>query len=227
MLDSPEEFAALAMSLTQEPDVEQTVESIAEFAKLGLDCEFAGVHIKHQRRVETAAASDPLISRADQLQTETGEGPCLDAVWEHDTFVVKDTATDPRWPTFGPMAAELGLHSVLSIRLSDTEQTLGALNLYSTRVREFDDDDIAVAHIFGRHASVALSAARREENLLNAIDARHLIGLAQGILMERYDLSADKAFAVLRRYSQDNNIKLRDVADQIINTKELPKHPLS
>ncbi len=225
MLSSPEEFAALAMSLTQEPDVEQTVGSIVEFAKVGLDCDHAGVHIKHQRRIETAAASDPVIARADELQTETGEGPCLDAVWEQDSFLVTDAATDPRWPTYGPMAAELGLHSILSVRLSDTEHTLGALNFYSTRVREFDEDDIAVAQILGRHASVALSIARREENLLTAIDARHLIGLAQGILMERYGLSADKAFAVLRRYSQDHNIKLRELADRVINTRELPESP--
>jgi GAF domain-containing protein len=222
MLDRSEEFAALAMALMNEPDVAQTIESIVEHARIGLEGDHAGVHIKRQRKVETAAASNPVISRADELQTETGEGPCLDAVWEQDTFVVKDIATDPRWPSFGPMAAELGLHSILSVRLSDTEQTLGALNIYSTRLREFDADDIAVAQIFGRHASVALSTARREENLLNAIDARHLIGLAQGILMERYGLDASKAFAVLRRYSQDNNIKIRAVADQIVDTGQLP-----
>ena len=133
-----------------------------------------------------------------------------------------DTATDERWPRFSPLAAELGLHSMLSVRLFDSEQTLGALNLYSTSVRDFEEDDVAMAHIFGQHASVALATARREAGLRQAIDARHLIGQAQGILMERFDLTADQSFAVLRRYSQENNVKLRSVAAEIIETRQLP-----
>ena len=77
-------------------------------------------------------------------------------------------------------------------------------------------------HIFGQHASVALATARREAGLRQAIDARHLIGQAQGILMERFDLTADQSFAVLRRYSQENNVKLRSVAAEIIETRKLP-----
>ncbi len=89
-------------------------------------------------------------------------------------------------------------------------------------MRDFDEDDVAMAHIFGQHASVALATARREAGLRQAIDARHLIGQAQGILMERFDLTADQSFAVLRRYSQENNVKLRSVAAEIIETRQLP-----
>ncbi|MBA3233542.1 MAG: GAF and ANTAR domain-containing protein [Propionibacteriales bacterium] len=220
-MDKASEFADLAMAL-HDHDVEETLNDIAEFARKGLECDHAGLHITIGRRVETAAASDQLIKRAGEMQSEVGEGPCLDAVWEHDTFVVRDTATDDRWPVFGPMAADLGLHSILSVRLYDDAQTLGALNLYSTNVREFDSDDVALAHIFGSHASVALSSARKQEGLRRAVDARHLIGLAQGILMERFGLDVDQAFSVLRRYSQDNNVKLRDVAEHVIETRSLP-----
>jgi GAF domain-containing protein len=174
------------------------------------------------REIDTASATDEVIREADKAQERLGEGPCLQAVWDKTTYVVDDTVGDPRWPAFGPIAAELGLRSMLSVRLHTTEQTLGALNFYSSTARVFDDDDIALAHVFAQHASVALAVAKREKGLRQAIDARHLIGQAQGILMERYGLNADKAFAVLRRYSQDNNVKLRVVAERIISTRRLP-----
>ena len=215
-------FAQIALDLRDQPDVEETLQSIASYAQSALGTDHAGIHVVRNREIETAAATDPVIEHADKLQTELGEGPCLQAVWSHDSFLVHDTATDQRWPRFGPMAAELGLHSMLSIRLFDSEQTLGALNLYSTSLRDFDEDDVALAHIFGQHASVAFATARREEGLRQAIDARHLIGQAQGILMERFDLSADQAFSVLRRYSQERNVKLRTVASDIISTRRLP-----
>jgi AmiR/NasT family two-component response regulator len=82
-----------------------------------------------------------------------------------------------------------------------------------------------MAHVFAQHASVALATAKREEGLRVAIDTRHLIGQAQGILMERFGLTADKAFSVLRRYSQDHNVKLRDLAEELVNTRELPSAP--
>ena len=74
----------------------------------------------------------------------------------------------------------------------------------------------------GNDASVALAAARTESGLRQAMDGRHLIGIAQGILMERFDLSTDKAFAVLRRYSQDRNMKLRNVAAYVVESRGLP-----
>ncbi len=216
------EFAQMAVDLRDQPDVDETLASIASYARESLGTDHAGIHVVENRQILTAAATDPVIEHADKLQTELGEGPCLQAVWEQNTFLVHDTATDERWPRFGPLAAELGLHSMLSVRLFTAEQTLGALNLYSTAVRDFGRDDVAMAHIFGQHASVAFATARREEGLRQAIDARHLIGQAQGILMERFDLTADQSFAVLRRYSQENNVKLRSVAAEIIETRRLP-----
>lgn len=216
------EFAEMAMDLREQPDVEETLASIASYAQETLDADHVGIHIVRAKEIETAAATDPVIEMADKMQTELGEGPCLQAVWSHDTFLVHDTAADERWPRFGPLAAELGLHSMLCVRLFTSEQTLGALNLYSTAVRDFTEDDVAMAHVFGQHASVAFASARREQGLKQAIDARHLIGQAQGILMERFGLTADQAFAVLRRYSQENNVKLRTVAAEIIDTRQLP-----
>ena len=215
-------FAKMALALVAEPDVEETLSSVCEYARLALPCDYAGIHIVRSRQIETGAATDPLVEHAHKLQMEYDEGPCLDAIWNQDSFIVHDAATDDRWLSFGPAAAKMGLHSILSIRLFTYEQTLGALNLYSGEVREFSADDVALGHIFGQHASVAFASARKEEGLRQAIDARHLIGQAQGILMERFGLSGHQAFSVLRRYSQDNNIKLRTVAQHVITTRELP-----
>jgi hypothetical protein len=110
---------------------------------------------------------------------------------------------------------------MLGIRLHTTATTIGSLNLYDTRPDHFTEEDRDVAHIFARHAAVALSSARETANLCKAIDARRLIGQAQGILMERFDMDADQAFAVLRRYSQDHNVKLHVVAERLISTRTL------
>ena len=99
--------------------------------------------------------------------------------------------------------------------------TIGSLNLYDEEPNHFSVEDQQVAHILARHAAVALDSAKDTANLWRAIDARKTIGQAQGILMERFSIDADRAFAVLRRYSQDNNIKLHAVAERLIATRKL------
>lgn len=79
----------------------------------------------------------------------------------------------------------------------------------------------ALAEVIADHAAVAVANAKTESTLWQAIQARKLIGQAQGILMERFDLTDEQAFAVLRRYSQDSNTKLRDVAQRLIATRNL------
>ena len=111
---------------------------------------------------------------------------------------------------------------MLGTRLHTSESTIGSLNLYDVRPGAFTGEDRDVAHILARHAAVALAATREQANLWKAIDARQLIGQAQGILMERFALDADQAFGVLRRYSQDHNIKLHKVAAQLVETRRLP-----
>lgn len=220
------DFAEMALALHEEPDVEQTLERVVEYAQQATACHDAGLMLLHGGgRIETAVATDPRVGKADDLQTTLGEGPGRAAVESRSSVLVDDTATDPRWPAWGPQAAELGLRSVLSVRLHTGTATLGTLNLYGHQPGMFDDDDTDVAEIFGRHASIALASAREEDGLRQAIGARHLIGLAQGILMERYGLDADRAFAVLRRYSRNSNVKLRVVAERIIATGRLPDEP--
>jgi GAF domain-containing protein len=168
-------------------------------------------------------ATDPLVEQIDQLALDHGEGPALDVLGGGDRVLVPDTASEERWPVWAPKVAALGVRSALLVRLHTNSSTLGVLQLFDIEPDAFEGDDDAVAHILARHASVALATARQEASLWRAIDARKLIGQAQGILMERFDIDADKAFAVLRRYSQDYNLKLRDVAQRLIETRKLPR----
>lgn len=217
-----EDFARMAMEMRAEPTPEQTIDRVVAYAQDSVACDYAGVMVVRHQQIETAATTDPIVEKADQLQMECGEGPCLESVWRHDSFVIDDSATDRRWPAWGPRVAALGLRSMLSVRLFEPGHTLGALNLYARQTGAFDPMDVSIAHILARHASVALANSQAETTLARAVDARHLIGQAQGILMERFDLDADQAFGVLRRYSQDKNVKLRDVARRLVDTRRLP-----
>jgi GAF domain-containing protein len=210
-------FSEMALELHNEPTTERTIERIAEFAMTATSCDDAGIMLVIGRnQIETAAATSSRVGESHNLQIIFDEGPCLDAIEGGPLYLANDVANDLRWPAWGPAVAELGMRSVLSIRLETRTRRYGSLNLYADRVDAFDDDDVAVASIFVTHASVALAAAHNEEGLQIAIDARKLIGQAQGILMERYDLDAIRAFEFLRRLSQHHNIKLRDVAAWVV-----------
>jgi GAF domain-containing protein len=218
-----EEFAKLAIALHDEPTVEETVEMVLEFALKAIGADHAGVILLHgKQRLETAAATDPVVAKVDAIQMEVGEGPDIDVLEDRLAITVPDTVGESRWPLWAAQVAAAGIRSLLSVRMYTTGETVGTLNLYSRKPDAFDLDDQAVAHVLARHAAVALASARKVENLWQAVDARKRIGQAQGILMERFDLNPEQAFAVLLRYSQDNNIKLRAVADQLVETRSLP-----
>ncbi len=201
----------------------EAIKEIVELALDSVDCEYASVTLVHaDGTLETVASSHPVVDQADALQYELTEGPCLTAAETNGLFVVPETATDPRWPNWGPRAAQLGLHSILSVHLFTSREVLGALNLYARPAYQYTQEDIEAAQVVAAHASVSLARSRSEQNLWRAVDSRHLIGQAQGVLMERFGLSSEQAFAVLKRYSQEHNIKLHDVAAVLLQTGELP-----
>jgi len=217
-----EEFAELALAL-HDVTIEETVDKVLGFTLKAIGCDFAGViFVRGKHDIETAAATDPIVAKLDAMQMEVGEGPDVSVLADRLSVIVTDTRTETRWPTWARHVHECGIRSLLSVRMYTDDETMGTLNAYSREPNAFDVDDQAVAHVLARHAAVALGSARKIENLWLAVDARKRIGQAQGILMERFDLTADQAFAVLLRYSQDNNVKLRVVADRLVETRELP-----
>ena len=199
-----------------------TLQLIVDYAVATVPgCEHAGISLVHGRKISTPAASDGVALRLDALQFDVGQGPCLDAIAEEQTFISDDLATESRWPLFSSRAhAETGVTSMLGLRLFARNRTLGALNLLSSRKAAFGDDALSIGAVFASLAAVALNAAQTEEGLQLALKSREVIGQAMGILMERHRITDDEAFQRLAMASQSLNVRLRDVAEQIVLTGE-------
>ena len=221
-------YASVARRLLAEPSEEQTLDrAVALTVDMVSACQHAGITIAYRKHFETAAATDDLVRRGDELQYELDEGPCLDSLRDEQTTGSPDLAYEKRWPTWGPrVVEELGVRSMLCFQLFTDSDSLGALNLYSEEVGAFDEDSHAVGLTLAAQIAVALHAARQTETQARGIVTRTVIGQAQGILMERYGLSSERAFEFLRRVSQDTNTKLVDVACEVVQGRPLP-HPRS
>jgi len=212
-------FAEVARSLLDERGVDSTLDRICSLAVDTVEgCQAAGISIAEGKRVTSRSTTDELPSMLDQIQTETQEGPCVDAIKEHEVFMTGSLPQERRWPEFARRAHDLtGVNSILSLRLFASEDTMGSLNLYSMAPDAFDDEDIAVGSVFAAHAAVALAGATREAQLEAKADTRDVIGMAKGIIMARQEVSDDEAFDIIRRASQRTNVKLREVADRIVH----------
>jgi GAF domain-containing protein len=224
---SADTFARLAIELHDAAGVEDTIDAVVQFALQALSCTYAGVALYTRgSQAEIAAVTDPVVADVYELQISTDNGPLVTALRDRTSVLIRDTTADDRWPEWAAKVAALGVRTVLDVPLATgdaTRQTVGVLGLYSPLPHAFTEDDEAIAHILARHASVAVASARHEETMAQAVDARKLVGQAMGILMERFDVDADRAFAILKRYSQDTNTKLRDVAQHLIDTRKLPR----
>jgi GAF domain-containing protein len=175
-----------------------------------------------REKVEPHASTSDLPREVDALQERVKQGPCVDAVWEQEIVRVDDVGADDRWPEFTRQASELGVGSMMCFRLFVEGDRLGALNLYARRPGAFDDESQHIGHMFAAHAAVALAGAEHEDNLRTGMSGRDVIGQAKGILMERHKLTADQAFGVLARVSQELNRKLADVARELTDTGAVP-----
>ena len=214
-----DKFAEMARALLAQDDVQQTLQKICDLAVETIEgCDHAGVSFLKGRKVTTPAASDDVPRAVDAIQYETGEGPCLDAIREHEVFETGDLRKEQRWPNFAARAhRETGVTSALGFRLFVEGDTLGALNLFSKAADAFNEESRTVGVVFAAHAAVALSTAMHDEQMEEALESRDLIGQAKGILMAREGISADQAFDMLRRASQRLNVKLRDVAGSVVS----------
>jgi GAF domain-containing protein len=217
-------FARLALEMHDAGGVEETVQAVVDFALQAVDCQYAGValHVKGGS-AEVPAVTDPTVAEIYRFQMEGESGPLVECMRSQASVLVPDTTSELRWPEWAKKVLDLGVRSVLDVPLRTATGTVGVLGLYSVGPDAFGPDAEAIAHILARHASVAVATARREQNLNLAVDARKLVGEAMGILMERYGLDSDRAFQVLKRYSQQTNTKLHDVARQLIDTRSLPR----
>lgn len=231
LLELESDLAQVAVALFAPGTVDGTLQEIVELAELAVDgCEAAGVLLSDSGTLTTAAASSPLVVEIDQMQIDAGEGPCLDAATQGTTVYAHDLIDDARWPTFAAAATAAGIRTVLAYPLSVERHS--ALNLYARLPAAFGATARAQGLLFATLARLAMDSAReraaeadKAHNLTEALRTRELIGQAQGILIERDRITADQAFDVLRRASQNLNIKLREVAETLVETGETPREP--
>jgi GAF domain-containing protein len=170
-------------------------------------------------KIETLSGTDQLVWELDALQYELDEGPCVDAIRGNlePVVIVKQARHDQRWPTYMPRAVEAGLRAQLAVRLYAEDKTYGGLNLYSTEREEIEPEAREIAQLFATHAAIALGWARHDEQLNEALSTRKIIGQALGIIMERYQIDEDRAFHFLTRASSTSNIKLRTIAQEVVD----------
>lgn len=223
-----ERMAELARDLLTKESVQDTLDAIAVAAvELVNGCDAAGILAVRRGRAVTLAAHGERVRESDRLQGELGEGPCFDLARgdaDERAYRIEDMgAPRPGWPRFARAARELGIGSMTGVLLYTDREDFGALNLYSARPGAFTHEFETAGWLLASHAAVALSSARTIDQLEHAMETRHAIGEAIGILMERHRMSEDDAFNVLRGISQHHNVKLRDVARRV--REDRPREP--
>ena len=223
--DLARRLAEAARGLQQQTDPQQVLNRVVSLAVAmvpGAD-EATITMVRARRQVYSAAATGDLARWFDSLQNETGEGPCLDAMWQQQTTRVNDLATDPRWPVLGPRAGARGVGSMLCLQLYVHEDTLGALDLLAYQKSAFTDESEHIGLLLASHAAIAVADAQKLGHAVIALANRDIIGQAKGILMERFKITADQAFDVLAKVSQDTNRKVHAVAEDLTRTGTLDR----
>ncbi|GAA5116441.1 GAF and ANTAR domain-containing protein [Alloalcanivorax gelatiniphagus] len=218
------EFAELAQVLAAAPDENARLQIAVDMAvSLVKRCDHAGITINEKGGVLTRVGSDDLVRRANELQHELGEGPCLDVMRDQDTLVSQDLDQEWRWPLWAKrVRAELSVQSMMSLLVYTDHQSYGALSLYAGQGQTFDADDVAVGRALAGHLAVIMTAEREIAQLGTALAARTVIGQATGVVMALLEVTPDQAFAYLRRVSSTENRKIADLADEIVRTRRLP-----
>lgn len=224
-------LAAATREAGRQQSVSDILQVIAEAARESVPgFDHAGISLIDPRNaIETVAATDELVWELDRVQYDLGEGPCVSAMREQPVVVVVPHARHAQsWPAYMPVAVGLGLRAQLAVRLFiDETGSMGALNLYSTNRDDIDPDAQGVADLFAAQAAVALVRTRKLEHLHQALESRDIIGQALGIVMERYTLDDDLAFAFLLRASSHGNMKLRTIAEELVAeaNQQNTRHP--
>ncbi|EHB58142.1 ANTAR domain protein [Mycolicibacterium rhodesiae JS60] len=170
-------------------------------------------------KFESLFGTSDLIYQLDALQEQCGEGPCIEAALNELIVRTDDFTTERRWPKYSQAVAELGVRSGLSFKLYTSASTAGALNLFGLEPHAFDMQSEAIGSVLAAHAASAIIASRHGEQLESALTTRDTIGQAKGVIMERFNVDAMRAFEMLRELSQTTNTRLTDIATKVIETR--------
>lgn len=171
------------------------------------------------------ATGDQVAEWVMAAQNHLGDGPCLDALRNHKQVSVPDLAAELRWVQFADQVRPVGVAAMICTPMEVAGRSVGVLTLLSNQA-DFGDpaeDTEEEARVFAAHAALALAGADRVGNLSTALSSRDVIGQAKGILMERFRLTPDAAFAILVKASSETNTKLKVLCQDLCDTGELPQ----
>jgi len=168
------------------------------------------------KKFDSVAPTSDLLPKLDHVQEQLGEGPCVAAAVENLVVRCDDFRSDERWPRFAAAAIDVGIYRSISFQLYTSEGKMGALNLFAFEPHAFGLQEESMAEVLAAHAALALMAARTKEQLQSALVSRDVIGQAKGMIMERFDVDAIRAFEMLTHLSQETNTRLHAVAEQIV-----------
>lgn len=223
--DLRESLAALSKLATGQLDLRDVLTRVAEFAVAAIPgADGAGLTLIEEGHSDTIVASAPFVAEVDAIQYSLGQGPCITAAKEGRTVRSGALGDDSQWPQFGPRVKQLGVHSVLSLPLVTPAGVVGAMNVYAHPMNSFDDHAMLIGELFAVPAAIAVQNAqvlaqtkRLASQLQSALTSRAVIDQALGILMSRTGSSSSEAFDRLRDRSQADNVKLRDVAQRVVD----------
>lgn len=225
-----DDFAEVARVLQRQGDrAEDLLSAICELSLKVVGGDHASLTTVRAGRFTTLAATSDLPSRAERIQHDTNQGPCLDAIGTADALRVDDLSTDPRWPTFGQQASTtLGVHSMLVHVLPVADDGVVAVSVYAARRQAFLPEHETLLGIFGATATATLRAAHHDDkaqHLERALHTSRRIGVALGILMTSRHVTLEEAWTLLSKASQDSNMKLSVLADRVLETGTLQGEP--
>lgn len=209
--------------------VSEILRDVAEFAKQAIPgADGTGVTLirigERRPQVHQWAVTAAFVAEIDAVQyQELGEGPCITCMDSRRPAVSGSLGSDSRWLRFGGRVARMGVHSALALPLSVGDQVIGAINAYAHRRDAFAEHAVQLASQFAApaavsvyHAQLLASARERTERLQRALQSRAVIDQAVGIIRGRAGLSAAAAFDRLTQLSQDENVKLKVVAERLV-----------
>jgi GAF domain-containing protein len=223
-LDLTAAYVELQRVLIQSPDTDLLLDRIASLAAaVTTPPSSCGITLRRDGEVSTVAFSSTLAKQSDEIQYAHGQGPCLHSLRIGKVVHISDMDADSRWPAYRVAALALGVRASVSIPLIVDEKPVGALNIYTDSARDFTAGDIDNVSAFAAQASASLTLVIRhseqlalEEQLRNALSTRAIIDQALGIIMAQQRCNSTEAFAVLRKTSQDRNVKVAEIASELI-----------
>jgi transcriptional regulator with GAF, ATPase, and Fis domain len=223
-------FDELTCLLVAQEPLEVVLRRVVDLACAGIgECDYASVTTTDDFGPKTLVHSDPIANKIDEVQYANDSGPCLFALRRQEVVSIPSMAEGDSWQPVRDTAMRVGVHSSFSLPVATGDVKIGALNLYARHDHAFDDVQPAAGLLFAAQAAAAVSTAQTHErtrsvmgNLEIALETRDLIGMAKGIIMANDRTTSEGAFKILATASQNRNVKLRDVAAEVIATGSTP-----